>query len=297
MVSIGSEPPEYIRTRFIVRRALNEGCTIWKAEGMAMKQGLVDVNGAQIYHELRGSGPPLMLIVGLTGDAGWFGPFAGILAKRFTVITYDRRGNSRSPRPRGWNSTSVAEQADDAAGLLSALHLAPALVFGNSFGATIALELLIRHPEVVRGAIVHEPFLPSLLPNAQDIDGFWRAKMAKGGVDYAMTVFTGMKAGDSVYGLDPSISKRVFDSGDVVFSVEFPACLSYLPDVNALKRSETPLIVAAGDETTMFYHCSARWVASQLGKGFYELPGDHDGYVAHPEEFATAFLRILAELR
>lgn len=263
---------------------------------LAMKQGLVDVDGAQIYHELRGSGPPLLLIVGLTGDAGWFGPFAELLSERFTVITYDRRGNSRSPRPSDWTSTSVAEQADDAAGVLSALRLAPALVFGNSFGATIALELLARHPEVVRGAIVHEPFLPSLLPNAKDINGFWQAKVAKGGISYAMYVFTGMKEGDSIYGLDTSLTKRVLDSGDVVFSVEIPSILSYLPDIKALKESGVPMVVAAGEETTMFYYCSARWVASQMAIDLHELPGDHDGYVARPKEFAPAFLRLIEKL-
>ena len=121
------------------------------------KHGLAEVNGAQIYYEIRGSGPPLLLIMGLTGDAGWFEPLAELLAKQFTVVTYDRRANSRSPRPEGWTSTSIAEQADDAAGLLSALRLSPAIVFGNSFGAMILLELIIRHPRSVRGAVAHEP--------------------------------------------------------------------------------------------------------------------------------------------
>jgi pimeloyl-ACP methyl ester carboxylesterase len=264
---------------------------------MTMKQGLIDVNGARIYHELRGSGPPLLLIVGLTGDAGWFEPFADLLAEKYTIITYDRRGNSRSPRPKGWTSTSVAEQADDAAGLLSALHLAPALVFGNSFGATIALELLTRHPQVVRGAIAHEPFLPSLLPNAQNLNGFWQAKLAKGGPRYAMTVFTGMKEGESIYGLDLGLVRRVFGNGDVVFLVEIPASLSHLPDVKALKKSRVPIVVAAGEETSMFYHCSSRWVADQLETDLHELPGDHDCYAARPKEFAEAFLALLEKSR
>ena len=118
------------------------------------KHGLAEVNGAQIYYEIRGSGPPLLLIMGLTGDAGWFEPLAELLAKQFTVVTYDRRANSRSPRPEGWTSTSIAEQADDAAGLLSALRLSPAIVFGNSFGAMILLELVVRHP---RRALPGEP--------------------------------------------------------------------------------------------------------------------------------------------
>jgi hypothetical protein len=42
------------------------------------------------------------------------------MANEFTVVTYDRRGNSRSGRPPGWTTTSVREQADDAAGIIQA---------------------------------------------------------------------------------------------------------------------------------------------------------------------------------
>src|SRR5437870_4353651 len=117
----------------------------------------IAVHGTDIYYELQGSGPPLLWISGATGDAGHFERVADLLSDEFTVVTYDRRGNSRSSAPAGWESTSTDEQADDAAALLRGLALDPAAVFGNSYGAIIALDLLIRHPEAVRGAILHEP--------------------------------------------------------------------------------------------------------------------------------------------
>ncbi|HEV8599394.1 MAG TPA: hypothetical protein VGQ69_08555, partial [Gemmatimonadales bacterium] len=61
-------------------------------------------NGTDLYYELRGSGSPLLLISGATGDAGHFERVASLLAGEFAVVTYDRRGNSRSPRPEGWDS-------------------------------------------------------------------------------------------------------------------------------------------------------------------------------------------------
>ena len=76
---------------------------------------MVSVNGAELYHEVRGSGPPVLLIMGATGDGGHFDTLADLLADEFTVITYDRRGNGRSPAPAGWTTTSAVEQADDAA--------------------------------------------------------------------------------------------------------------------------------------------------------------------------------------
>jgi len=60
--------------------------------------------------------------------------------------------------------TSTTEQADDAAWLLKATGHAPAIVFGSSSGALTALDLVLRHAEVVRGAIVHEPSVFTCLP-------------------------------------------------------------------------------------------------------------------------------------
>ena len=262
-----------------------------------MKDGLVDVNGAQIYYEIRGSGPPLLLIMGLTGDAGWFESLAGLLAGQFTVITYDRRGNSRSPRPEGWTSTSVEEQAEDAAGLLSNLGFSPAIVFGNSLGAMILLELIARHPQAVRGAIVHEPPFLSPFYQSRDLVDFWKAKVAKGGPSYALRVFAGMREDETVNGLDPSVMQRSFDNGDVIFSVEMPVIVSYKPNLKALKGSKVPILVAAGEETAMYLFCASRWLAAQLCTDLCMFPGGHVGYAVRPREFAAALLPTLQKFR
>src|SRR5262245_33302835 len=123
----------------------------------------VAVGPVELYHEVRGAGPPLMLIMGATGDAGHFATVADRLARAFTVLTYDRRGNSRSSSPPAWSATTPEEQADDAAAVLRALEWAPAAVFGTSSGAICALSLLIRHSELVQAAILHEPPMLSVL--------------------------------------------------------------------------------------------------------------------------------------
>ena|SRR5829696_1578365 len=92
--------------------------------------GLIQAGTTKLYHEVRGSGPAL-LITGGTGDAGEFVDVAPTLAEECTVVTYDRRGMSRSPRPDRWTATSMAEMADDAAALLRALDIAPAVVVAN----------------------------------------------------------------------------------------------------------------------------------------------------------------------
>src|ERR1051326_851137 len=135
------------------------------------KTGLRQANGTQLYHEARGTGPAVLFIAGATGDARHFERVAEELANEFTAVTYDRRGNSRSPRPAGWNTTSTEEQADDAAALLTALGLTPAVIDGASGGAIIALNLLLRYPQMVRGAILHEPPMMSVMSHPEEVMG------------------------------------------------------------------------------------------------------------------------------
>jgi pimeloyl-ACP methyl ester carboxylesterase len=61
----------------------------------------IDVNGIRLYYERRGGGLAVLFVSRATGDAGHWSDVADILADQYTVITYDRRGNSRSPRPPG----------------------------------------------------------------------------------------------------------------------------------------------------------------------------------------------------
>src|SRR6266511_3986679 len=109
---------------------------------------LVDVQRVQA------NGTAVLLIAGAGGDAAELAGVAAALADGFTVTTYDRRGNSRSPRPAGWVQTSLAEQADDAAALLAALGDRPAVLVGTSAGGSVALEVALRHPDAVRAAII-----------------------------------------------------------------------------------------------------------------------------------------------
>lgn len=181
--------------------------------------GTVPVNGAELHYERRGGGPPVLFISGATGDAGHFTAVANLLADEFTVVTYDRRGNSRSPRPAGWTATSMAEQADDAAGLLAALGLTPAAVVGTSGGAIIALALLLRQPEVVRGAVLHEPPLLATLAHPEEVMAVLQPTiergMAAGGPRGAVEAFVRFVAGDATYErLDPGLRERMLGSVD-----------------------------------------------------------------------------------
>lgn len=123
--------------------------------------GIAQANGVELYYELQGSGEPLVLVHGSWGDHGNWEPVVGAFAESFQVLTYDRRGHSGSERPPGQGS--VFDDADDLAALTRELGLAPAHIVGNSGGAAITLRAAVRHPDVFRTLIAHEPPLFPLL--------------------------------------------------------------------------------------------------------------------------------------
>src|SRR5437588_12886369 len=102
-----------------------------------METRSLKVPGANLYVELRGTGPVLLCITGGPTDAGMFTDLAGRLADRYTVVTYDQRGHSRSALESEPEDIPVALHADDAAAILADVGREPAFDYGNSGGATI----------------------------------------------------------------------------------------------------------------------------------------------------------------
>jgi pimeloyl-ACP methyl ester carboxylesterase len=98
------------------------------------------VNGVRLFYELNGIGEvPLVLVHGSWDSHNDWGLVVPRLADSFRVLTYDRRGHSKSERPTGQGS--VREDVADLAALIEHLGLVPAWVVGNSFGASITLRL------------------------------------------------------------------------------------------------------------------------------------------------------------
>ena len=128
--------------------------------------GRYPVNGTILYAEVRGSGPAVLLIHAGGEDAEQWRPIAERLTG-FTVVTYDRRGTLRSGRD-DWPGGGSAQHADDAAGLLGALGVDDVLVFGGSSGGIPALQLALRHPELIRRALVYEPGYFRQVPGGEE---------------------------------------------------------------------------------------------------------------------------------
>jgi 3-oxoadipate enol-lactonase len=109
---------------------------------------LITVSDIKINHEIQGSGEPLLMIMGLSFSLlDWGKNFTELLAKHYQLILFDNRDaglTSQSLRPY-----TIVDMADDAAGLLDALNIPKAHVFGVSMGGAIAQQFALKYPKKI----------------------------------------------------------------------------------------------------------------------------------------------------
>lgn len=112
----------------------------------------VDNEGARIRYEVRGHGPPLMLIAG-TGYSGttWHPDLCRELAQDHTLITFDHRGTGRSSSTQDDYTTAMFGR--DASAVLRAVGSGPAHVLGHSMGGRVAQELYFADPDAVQSLV------------------------------------------------------------------------------------------------------------------------------------------------
>ena len=103
------------------------------------------VRDIQLYYEIVGEGPRLLLINGTGADLRRKQPWVDTLNEHFSVLRYDQRGLGQTEKPD--THYSMADYADDAAALMALVGWDAALVLGVSFGGSVAQEFARRHPE------------------------------------------------------------------------------------------------------------------------------------------------------
>lgn len=112
----------------------------------------VETNGIRMHYETRGSGEPLVLIMGLSADGPVWDLHAQAWEKHFTCYLIDNRGVGRSDAPEGPYTSAM--MADDVAGFMDQVGLKQARVAGISMGGVISQQLALRHPQKVRSQIL-----------------------------------------------------------------------------------------------------------------------------------------------
>jgi len=289
-----------------------------------IQTGTVRGDGASLYYERRGSGPALLMISGGGGDAGYYTEVADKLADAYTVLTYDRRGNSRSTVDDPTAPMRLDEQCADALALLAHHDLPSALVFGGSGGAIIGLDLAARHGAALDALIAHEPpplshmstVEQKLFAEITDIahrEGPWQAYARFiTSIDHddspalirnstGRRVVAGlMKYGSRIAVRGPGGLRdvgRFMGNGEYLVTRELAPFLAFEPDYDALKAAKFPIVIGVGADSGQYYPGrAAAEVAKRLGAPLVEFPGPHAGYTEKPAEFAVTLRETLAGL-
>jgi len=261
-------------------------------------------------------GRPPLLLIGQPMDASGFYTLAGHLGDR-TLITYDPRGLGRSSvRRDGRTDMDPVVQAEDLHRLVAEIG-GPVEVFGSSGGAVVGLALVAAHPEDVVTLVAHEPPLNSVLPDAEAADraraGFFDAYRSKGwGAGMAQFIVMTSWQGEytEAYFAQPAPDPAQFgmpteDDGnrdDPLLSDRAWAVSSYVPDVDALMKASTRVVIAVGEESAGTYTArTSLATAEALGQEVTVFPSHHGGfmggefgYAGKPEEFAARLKEVLA---
>jgi clorobiocin/coumermycin A biosynthesis protein CloN7/CouN7 len=267
----------------------------------------LDVPGARLYYERRGTGP-LLLMIGSPMDSTGFAGLASALAGDYTVVTYDPRCIGNSSRDDTSQGVTPGQQADDVHRLLSALGGGPAAVFGSSGGATVGLALVTAHPGQVRTLVAHEPPVIELLPDSAQVLAQFEdvyATYEADGADKAMQKFLaragltgarGQEADAPRWEPSPEQMARMRTTNEAFLAHLFRPTTYFQPDIEALRAAPTRIVVAAGATSEgQLPNRTAVALSDRLGTTVVDFPGGHAGFVMYPEQCGRVLHRVLSE--
>jgi pimeloyl-ACP methyl ester carboxylesterase len=236
----------------------------------------VEVPGAQLHYERAGSGEPLLLVQGMSAThLAWGRPFLSLLERDFDCIVFDNRGIGLSAPFEGRFTT--ADMATDAAGLLDALDVERAHVFGISMGGMIAQELALAQPERLASLTLGATYCGgegSTLMGTEETQLLGEA-MQSGNRDkvframWEINLSPTFRADDSGFAAFVEMASALPARRDLVFR-QMRACVQH--DTQArLGQIATPTLVVHGTEDRVLGVGNGRQIASLLPAARLEL--------------------------
>ena len=225
-------------------------------------------SGVRIYYEVRGGGPPAVLVHGYTasGNSNWVASgWVEALGARNTLIIPDLRGHGRSEKPHRAAPYSIPAMASDVLAVMDEEGIRSAPVFGYSMGGMVTLELLLEHQERVEAAVIGG--MGSYFPRGRGRFAFERqhpqGESGRRTPGDAVRFFAGYVARLDAVALE-ACYRGVFKRGKPV-------------DPARLHDIRQPLLVACGDRDAFFD--PARTLAKQVPNARF-LPLPFEGHLS-----------------
>jgi pimeloyl-ACP methyl ester carboxylesterase len=263
------------------------------------------VNGVTLEYEIRGQGEPILFISAVVADGFLPLQVRPVLADRYQLIRYHKRGLAGSTHDAGM--VSMQQHAADAAALLEHLGIAHAQIAGHSAGGDVALQLALDRPDLVGSLILLEPTMLDV-PSAQSF--LQRATPAiaaysAGNREQAMAIFL-----SAVSGLDWDSCRRAIDErvpggttqaiadADTFFNSELPSLQAWSLDRTRASRIAQPALIVVGSRTEPMFVEAAERLVEWLPRTQLR-PIERAGHLLHmqePDAVATAIAEFCASV-
>lgn len=169
----------------------------------------ISVEGVSLYYEKTGNGEPVVFSHGIPTDYRAWGAQVEAFSKSYSTITYSRRYASPNKRDGDVSDSTIGANADDLAGLIEKLGIAPVHLVGHSYGGFVAAYLAAEHPDLVRTLVLVEPAIATLLIEDPNSSGqMFSLLIGHPGVALSARRFQAGSLGPSLKALDSGQPKK-----------------------------------------------------------------------------------------
>lgn len=261
------------------------------------------INGLDIYYRTTGAGERVVLTHGSWTNADTWQALTPLLADRYEVVVWDRRGHSRSQD--GGGPGSLKEDAADLAALIEHLGGDPVHLVGNSSGGAIVLNLLAARPDLARSASAHEPGAFALLEGIEDE---LLAEEKAGEVRVRDLIEAGENREAARYFVDelaigpgawevfsPELQDTLVANAHTVLTDMEEAYLAESIDIDSLGANRTPLLLTIGADSSEILVLSTRRLADRIPAELHEIAGTgHVPHRSHTDAYAAVLVDFLA---
>ncbi|GAO43586.1 alpha/beta fold hydrolase [Flavihumibacter petaseus] len=244
--------------------------------------GYAEINGLRLYYEIHGKGSPLVLIHGGGSTIQTtFGRIIPLLTNNRQVIAVDLQAHGRSGDRD--QEVSFEQDADDIAGLLQHLRIPAADFLGFSNGGTTALQITIRHPEIVNRIIT----IAALAQRSGMPEAFWDF------MKNASLEFMPVQLQEAYKAVAPDPEKLIVmhdkDARRMVHFTDIPE--------EQLKAISKPVMIIIGDRDVILPEHAVALHRMISGARLVILPGAHGECIGEittiPAEAATLDFPVL----
>jgi pimeloyl-ACP methyl ester carboxylesterase len=256
-----------------------------------------------VYHELQGSGPPIVFIHAGIADSGMWEPQWASFAGRYRLLRLDLAGFGRTPIER-----LPVTPARDVVGLLDELGISAAGVVGASLGGRVALEVAVARPDLVRALVLVDAGLPGV-EWSEAVRSYGAAEdeaVTRGDLAAATELNLRMWVdgpGRAVADVDPAVRSAVAEMQRRALELHAPYWESHVeellvPDVaERLDEVQAPTLVLVGEEDVDDMQVLAKRFAAEIPRArLATIPGaGHVPSIEQPAAFDARVLPFLAD--